>query len=299
MKKSLLILCMILSGHLGAQMLYRLDTSRMVYQEISSGSDISGPAWDSAQEITLPFAFKYFHQAYNNLFISYDGVYFSDTGMDLFYYGLHDYIAEDMDITKSPITFDISGSPGSRIIKIQYKNIHEANTNSSFQFALNLQIWLYESNSHIEIHFGPSVITDPQYTSYVIGMTDESGDHDYVVDTTAANPVLVVRPTNYNGIASFPVNGQVYTFVPTNGSSIQQVAARPYRFYNSGKGFLIQTKQAAKLEIMDLNGRLVYTDHVDKTGRLSLIEPQLQAGIYVLVINMDGQIFTEKLHLSY
>lgn len=288
---------MILSGHLGAQMLYRLDTSRMAYQEFSGGSDVSGPAWDSAQEITLPFAFKYFHKAYNNLFISYDGVYFSDTGMDLFYYGLHDYMPEGMDITKSPITFDIIGAPGSRIIKIQYKNIRESNTNSSFQFALNLQIWLYESNSHIEIHFGPSVITDPQYSSYVIGMSDETGTKDYVVDTTAANPVLVAKSMNYNGIASFPVNGQVYTFVPINGSSVQSVTALPYRFYNSEHGFLIQTKQTAELEIMDMNGRTVYNDRVDNTGRLNLMEPELQAGIYVLVIKMDGQIFTEKLHL--
>ena len=110
MKRKLLAILFVCTVSVQAQMLYKLTNSTGTYAPISGGTDISVAAWDSAHTVILPFAFKFFGKQFNNVMISSDGLYFTDTGMDYIYYSTDDLMPENMDYNKSKIKFDIVGT---------------------------------------------------------------------------------------------------------------------------------------------------------------------------------------------
>lgn len=295
MKKSLLIFMLLIGSTLKAQMLYELDTATSNYTEFNGGTNVSGSAWDSSQMITLPFAFRYFDRAYNNIYITFYGVYFTDTGLDMMYFGLHDFIPEDLDISKSPITFDVFGNIGSRILKVQYKNVHEASTSSSFEYVLNVQLWFYEADNRIEIHFGPKTITDPKYTSFVIGLDDADGVYSYGVGGSNNSPVLEEQNSSFDGISEYPYEGQVYIFKPKNWSHVQNIVFTKYKFFQQSEGFTFNSESDASIEIYDVNGKLVTSFDYNAESNNGQFKTEMHKGLYVLVIKIGSEIFTEKL----
>ena len=47
------------------------------------------------------------------------------------------------------------------------------------------------------------------------------------------------------------------------------------------------------IEITDLNGRVIYEEQLDSSGKLNF--DQLAQGMYILKINHDNRIHTEKI----
>ncbi len=300
MKKYLLFLGLAFTINLNAQMLYKLTHSTGTYNALSTGTDVTYSAWDSSFTVTLPFSFRFFDHPYNNLKITYDGVFFTDTGVDYIFYGTDEFMPEGMDYSKSPIKFDIIGNPPNRIVKVEYKNIREFNSDTTFDYYLNNQIWLYESDNSIEYRFGPSSITDPNYTEFFIGLIDEDNSPYYAIDSTAANPSLVrvLNAGAFNGIPSYPVNGQIYKLSPSNWSSIHSNIILPYSFRQVDNGFVITSKSSVKMEVFDLTGRAVASYNYDDVNQAKTIVPALSSGAYVVTISVENQIFTEKIVIN-
>ncbi len=298
MKKFLLIVGLFVAFQIEAQMLYKLTKSTDTYSPMTGGTDVSVAAWDSSHTVILPFSFKFFDKPYNNVMISSDGVYFTDTGMDYIYYSSDDLMPESMDYTKSKIKFDIVGNPGDRILVAEYNNIREWNaTDTGLKYIINNQIWLYENGNKIEYHFGTSLITDPQYSEFYIGVMDTDGDPMYGIDSSASNPVLTdASQMSFNGINSYPVNGQIYTLSPANGSFIKQIE-KPYYFATSQKGYTVRCNDAFEMDIMDAGGKKVHTCAYTETHTLQTYKPELSAGVYFINIRIGNKNFTEKILL--
>lgn len=295
MKKLLLSIIVFISTGASAQLLYQLDTFHMNYQEMNSGTDVSSAAWDSSQMVTLPFGFKYFDKQYNNLHISNYGVFFTDTGSDLFFFGLDDFIPQDLDIQLSPITFDITGDIGDQIVMVQYKNINEANADTGKIYTLNLQIWLFEKDNSIELHFGNSVINDPKYNRFDIGLDNEDGSYRYGVTGNADAPILVEVDNNYTGISGFPTSGLVYRFEPKNWSSIAFDVNEKHMFGSTGDGFVFKDDSKVELRVFDLNGKVLNTYSYDNQEGLKHYQLEYSTGIYLLEIRLDNSILYEKI----
>lgn len=298
MKKYLLLITLGLTLSINAQMLYKLHDTTATYTEMNGGTDVSFAAWDSSHKVILPFAFKYFDKPYNNVYITYNGVYFSDNGVDIVSYGSDEFVAEDLDPTLSPISFDIVGNVGDRIVKIQYKNVREMNSDTAFEYFLNNQIWIYENGNKIEFRFGPNSITDPLYNEFFIGLIDADNSPYYAIDSSAANPVLVrvISAGTFNGIPSYPVNGQVYTLSPSNSSSIDRIS-KPYAYVNNENGFTFSSENEAVIEVFDINGKLTATYNYDGSSERTAFDIDCSNGIYVVNIKMESQNFNEKLLL--
>ena len=298
MKKYLLLTGVLFMLNVQAQMLYKLTPSNGTYVPLSGGTDISVAAYDSAHEVILPFAFKFFGKGFNSALISSDGVYFTDTGMDYIFYSNNDLIPQDFDETKSKIKFDILGNVGDRILVAEYNNIREFNqVDTSKDFIINMQVWLYEKANKIEFHFGPSIITDPQYTEFFMGLTDTDGEPFYGVDSISGKLDLVdANQLSFNGLGAFPVNGQIYTFAPINGSGINTID-KPYAFIASQKTFTVRSNDAFEMDVIDASGRKVMSYQYTETRQLQSYQPELGAGVYFVNIRMGNQNFTEKILL--
>jgi len=297
MQKTLLLIFLSLFISAQAQLDYSLTYSRSTYTELTGATNVSVDAWSNASVRSLPFTFKFFGQAYSNIYITFDGVYFSDTGSDYIFYGTDNFKPKGNIPTESPISFVVSGSAPNRILKVQYKDINEATVGGSYVYSINNQIWLYEGTNVIEYHFGNSVITDPKFTAFYMGLIDGDDDPYLGIDNTAAAPTLIRVTAMPKGIPSYPTNGQVYTLTPKR-SSIVAVNALPYTFIQGGNSFSVKSNEEYKLSALDINGRDItkYLKLDNNSGKYSL--NGCAAGLYILNIEVGNQIFTEKILLQ-
>ncbi len=297
MQKTLLLIFLSLFMSAQAQLDYSLTYSNSTYTELSGATDVSADAWNNASQRSMPFTFKFFGLDYNNIYITFDGVYFSDTGNDYIFYGTDNFKPKGNIPTESPISFLVSGTAPNRIIKIQYKNISEATVGGSYVYSINNQIWLYESTNVIEYHFGTSSITDPKYTAFFIGLIDGDNVPYLGIDNTASAPTLIRVTNSPKGIPTYPANGQVYTLTPKK-TTIAAVNALPYTFTQGANTFSVQSNEEIKITALDINGRDITKNlKIDtNSGKYSL--NGCAAGMYILNIEVGNQIFTEKILLQ-
>lgn len=295
MKKYLLILTFISFLSVQAQLDYSLTKSNSTYTALSGATDISVAAWNSNFSVAMPFQFKFFGNTYNNLYITFDGCYFSDTGDDYVFYGTDNFKPENGLANFSPISYLITGTSPNRIIKIEWKNVRETNSDPSFDYILNNQIWLYETSNKIEYHFGNNSVTDPVYNEFFIGIIDYDNSPYYAIDSNANNPVLV-RVQNsgtFNGIPSYPTNGLVYTLTP-KVSDIESIV-KPYTFSSDINKFSINTSSDYVVNITDINGKAIDTNGLQSDANGTYILTNIAAGIYLVNIQIGNNQFVEKI----
>ena len=296
MQKNLLLIFLSVFMSAQAQLDYFLTYSNSTYTELTGATDVSVDAWTNASTRSLPFTFKYFGLNYTNLYITFDGVYFSDTGNDYIFYGTDNFRPKGNIPTESPISFLVTGSSPNRIFKVQYKNVSEATVGGSYVYSINNQIWLYEGTNVIEYHFGNSSITDPKFTPFYIGIIDGDNVPYLGIENTSAAPTLV-RVTNTGspkGIPTYPGNGQVYTLTPKR-TSVTPENIVPYTFVQGANTFAVQCNEEYKLKVLDINGRDLsnYLKFDIISGKYSL--SGCASGMYILNIEVGNQIFTEKI----
>lgn len=296
MQKTLLLLFLSLFMSAQAQLDYSLTYSNSTYTELSGATDVSADAWNNASQRTMPFTFKFFGKSYSDIYITYDGVYFSDTGNDYIFYGTDNFKPKGNIPTESPISFLVTGSAPNRVFKIQYKNVSEATVGGAYVYSINNQVWLYESTNVIEYHFGNSSITDPKFTAFYIGLIDANNVY-LGIGNTAAAPSLVRVTSSPAGIPTYPANGQVYTLTPKR-TTIAAVNALPYTFTQDVNSFSVKCNEEVKITAMDINGRdITESLKIDtNSGKYSL--NGCAAGLYILNIEVGNQIFTEKILLQ-
>jgi hypothetical protein len=301
MKKILLSLFLssVCTG-LFSQLDYTLTYAGSTYTGLSGATDISNKAWTSEHVMKMPFAFKYFDSSYDTIHImmntSVSGIFFSNGGVDLIFFGSEGYMPEDGDASLSPISYAISGVSPNRILKLQFKNIHAVLADTSERYIVNNQVWLYETSNKIEYHFGPNEITDLNITEYFIGMIDADNSPYLAISGTAAQPTLV-RVTNvstFKGINSHPLDGQVYTLSPKSNVSVNQLV-RPYQFNQVENGFNFYSKDLTRIGIYDISGKLVQTVQQSPEQLLNQDLGELPAGIYLVNLLVGERQFIEKI----
>jgi hypothetical protein len=297
MQKTLLLIFLSLFIKAQAQLDYSLTNSRSTYAELTGATNVSVDAWSNASVRSLPFTFKFFGQSYNNIYITYDGVYFSDTGSDYIFYGTDNFKPKGNIPTESPITFVVTGSAPNRVFKVQYKDISEATVGSSYVYSINNQIWLYENTNVIEYRFGNSIITDPKFNAFYIGLIDGDDEPYLSIDNNAAAPTLIRVTTTPKGLPTYPTSGQVYTLTPKR-TAIAPLNTLPYLFVQGESSFTIKSNEAFKITALDINGRdITKSLKLDSNnGKYSL--DGCAAGMYILNIEVGNQIFTEKILLQ-
>lgn len=208
---------------------YTFSADSVGWQELTSQTikNTSNSAWNFAYRIPIGFTYNYLGRNFDSLTIETNGYLVFDN--DRYYeftafLGLADCV--DSNGTHSVLSYNISGSSGNHILKIQYKNL--SNQYNAVKF-FSYQIWLKESNRAIEVHIGPndfqpvvvdSVLQVDSSMFYRVGILNANmdlEDNGLFIEGDPRNPTSVPCNTQNPETAFLilpPVPGYRYVFTP-------------------------------------------------------------------------------------
>lgn len=218
---------------------------------------------------------------------------------------------------RAKISYELSGTAGSRIFKVQYKNMGLANS-ASGNDTLNYQIWLYEADNAIEYRAGYSNVPDTMFAQSVadlmldkqmlmVGLAGNKGDSLATTTDSAffhavkANGAQVSDTAfwiadidddilfylDYLLYGAYPAEGSIIRFVPKPGGvNIGKVdfnLAAVYPNPSKDGRFNVQLKeqlQDATLAVYDITGKVVYRQPV-KAQNTAIDLSHLPTGQYI------------------
>jgi hypothetical protein len=133
------------------------------YSPLVGGTSVNGTTvWNGFDVFNVPIGFSF--DFMDASFTSFD---FEATGRVIFDAG-HYYFADMIVVnglqdkgagtSLSPISYELTGSPGTQIFKLQVSN---ATFSGDLTATVDFQIWMYEQTSLIELHAGPGTIPVP------------------------------------------------------------------------------------------------------------------------------------------
>ena len=283
----LITLFLLLQTFTGADgQLYTFQRDSSGYESLTDATFISGdtPWWDTIFTVQIGFDFTYYNKKFSEVYLYLGTLTFNhplvevgDT-MYIFYTFLRDLI--DMgygkDHSLSPIKYKVDGAAGHRIFKIEYENAHLNYADDTVNW-LDYQMWLYEYNGTIEVHYGPQnfpydsryleqrigtskVFIEADTSSRILGQTRLSGTENRIsIDTDS------LRARYY----SFPRENEVYRFMYDRDIMLNNLVSYelisglgvrtvPYSFgtFNSlgtdiGHSFLLDYEWAERYVIQD------------------------------------------------
>lgn len=332
MKKPLLLLAMMIGVASFAQTTYTISTYTSTYSELVNASpvelleDWEEEYWDDPLFfVPLEFGFEVGDSTYNSiiqfgsgadmLIANLNYVDSTLTSPLVHLFGIMEDFADAAAIpglTPSEITHNTTGVAGSRIMKLQYKDAafydEVYGPEPAAENRMNFQMWFYEDNGIMEIHFGESNIPNPELAFYdnpgpgILIATDASFDDGSVgwgaiVIGNTSNPTLLqvdMEEEPEESLNGVPESGRVYRFTPSINVGLSTVNGPEFSLYPTIAQSEIWVKDAkvanAAYRIMDITGKQVKADHF--SGNTSVNISDLNAGVYIFSI--DGMSHAVK-----
>ena len=316
MKRTLTLLTIFLAfGSLPGQP-YFFYQSTDAYTELSGGTSANGSStWSGFSTLTIPigFNFEYMGNTYTSVKIEATGRLIFDAShfywADLFTInGMQDKGAARGTASQSPVTYELSGSPGSQILKIQVKDATYAGDTAS---TANFQYWLYEQISKVELHVGPHTIVDP---GAAFGSGAFSGVFhinsftpiNYVYALAGYGPANMPNDSTFTGssvstsgilISGIPSEGMIYTYseeapLASEKQIIEDFSVYPNPVSDHLRILSNYSWNGNQATIYDLHGKVVAHLFV-KDDQINL--PSLHDGIYfVEIASRNGTLIREK-----
>ena len=323
------ILCTTLFVASFAQCQYDFNTSFEAYEALNNPVSINNNTpWNNSSSFPVYFNFDF--DIYGQNFTAVNvmaggGLSFPGQGnIQLRVFGHPDsgYLLEDRDQvnSSSPISYVIEGASGQQILKIQWSNagFRDWCASSAPNDYVNFQVWLFEEDNHIEVHFGDYVADVGAY-----GMPDCNSGTDgmqFIFEYDNCNNAFSL--TGPAGLPSYdyrnhcqwqpgihvngtPASGVVYNLAPNGnqGAGIESLlASRLKTFPNPTNGSITiagldESLTINSIEIVDLAGNVcVSFDEITSINNeihLNLLD--LSDGIYLLkMIDSDGLVATKR-----
>ena len=308
-KKLLLILVCVLAFKSHAQS-YTFTATTATYTNLTGSTSLNGTAtWDDP-DYTIPigFNFQYFGDVLNNIYISnigyggdladvpnYTGVVaiLRAYGADIIDRGYDFAVDEAPTGSLSNISYKLEGAAGNRILKIEWNNVgfysDVSQNGASATNATNFQLWLFETDNSIELHFGPNTITNTSlvFEGYPGSSVALLESVDLNSQTIGANGALVltgdpINPTfstvttvsefessTLNGVIP---NGTVYRFT-VSGLSIDEFETAALKLFpNPSNDFITISglEQQEDYTIYNVMGREITQGSIDSNTLLNI-----------------------------
>ncbi len=293
---------------------FTFNKSTAPYNLLSGATSVNNnQIWDDPEYI-VPIGFDFDFYG-----ITMDSVYFSwslggsvTTVVDANYNA--DYIIAPFEVdlidrgdisgvSMSPISYKLEGNAGSRIFKLEWKNVGfylEADSLGTLNDYINYQLWLYEGTNIIEFRYGMHSITYPDIaydgaSGGIIGLADASLLNAYLLTGPASSPVMVDTFTFINGT---PAAGTIYRFTPTSNISINSqinndvmLKAFPNPFQNKTTIKISNTNiNNAELTIVDAFGKTVRVISNIQSNEITIERAELANGIYFFSLTEKGEL---------
>ena len=178
---------------------YSFSQSQEVYIALEASTSINKDSiWSGFQAYTIPigFPFSYMDSSFTTVSLEATGRLIFD---DAHYYYADMFVVLGMQdkggsSSLSPLSYQLSGTLGDQILKIEIQN---ATYNNDLNSTINYQIWLYESDGKIELHMGPNIIAHPE-SAFIRGpfsgvfhmtsFTPASFDYGYALIGASSSP---------------------------------------------------------------------------------------------------------------
>lgn len=205
-------------------------------------------------------------------------------------------------VSQSPISYKLEGTPGTRILKIEWRNAgfyEEGDLFGTLNDYINFQLWLYEGSNSIEIHFGANMVTNPilNYsgeTGAVLGLSDYDLTNAYLLSGSPSNPIMVDSLVFLNGT---PTDGDIYKFskivtgIDTHKQTGNIARAFPNPFHQSATVEINDGKlHNVELKVIDIFGRTVISILNIQTNVTSINRENLINGIYFFQLIEEEKI---------
>lgn len=243
MKKVFLLLISLLSFQvLTIAQDYTLTVSNQIYTNLDNPVSINnGLTWDDPEFVVpIGFDFNFFDASINELvFDEADGFLVGQTPDNTFItfiINLLDMADRGFDLngdegepgSLSPLSYQLSGTAGSQIFKLEWNNVgfydDASGNNNMFTDFANIQLWLYESDGAIEFRFGQSDLTNMELLfesynyafecTYAVGVFDNNDDvvdgQALILNGSTANPTLDLFTANLGTLEANIPNGTVF-----------------------------------------------------------------------------------------
>jgi len=214
----------------------------------------------------------------------------------------------DSSISLSSINYKVEGAVGSRILKIEWKEVGSYGEYDMLGGILtnyiSFQAWIYEGSHVIEYRYGANTITNlPMFyegeTGPLVGFAIESatGLAANLLSGPIASPTLM---TTIQAVIGTPTNGTVYRFTPVGGtgtSVAEQQLSSVLKAYPNPTTDLLQlqlqnNQTSALVQLYDLSGREVKRVTMSEMQQ-SVDLSDLAVGMYTL--RMQGAVGSMKL----
>lgn len=323
MKKILLAVAIAVSAQFSVfAQTYNLVKTTGTYADLTGATPISAAGWDEEQYLVpLGFTFSLGNQTYTDVIVDDNGtILVADIAAQAVKGAIIGFDVDFMDrgISSNPSTINkvTTGTAGSRITKIEWKNagFYDDASSTSTTFVpfpndfINFQVWIYEGSNNIEIHFGSSNIT-PANTSAIFGTTGGAATaiitsitgsgtsatlNGVALQGPAANPTMVPfsNTTTFPSVTGVQTSGTIYTF-STSVSGISKnlnqadlsVYPNPVADVLAIKG--LTAKGNVTVKVIDVLGKVVLTENVTAAQNISVNVNNLKKGAYTVEISSE------------
>ena len=281
----------------------------------------NGMTWDDEEYlIPIGFTFSFFDQSFDSIYIS-DHARFSLNGdyrINAFFVDFidRDTINGGYDNTGpttnsiSPVSYVLDGTPGSRILKIEWNNagfLFELINSGTLNDFVNVQLWLYEGSNDVEVHIGPNSVISPN-SSY---NTEEGASIGFI---TYSNDTIILigsadspsSTAQYNDhITGTPTSGVIYKFVNNlSGINEEELLIKHLKIYpnpaNERINITFDNSESKRIEIklFDILGRTIYEKgytNINSAANLSIDISEFRSGIYFIQVQTDRGILNRKI----
>jgi|GEM_PF-1072721 hypothetical protein len=324
------VLILLVNQHVHAQLTLNYPASNHIvvtgtpYTDLgTSGSAITTLNTDDALSSAVPigFSFTFNGASYTDFILSTNGFIklgtVAPSSASLFYAGPQSSGAGSGGVLNSTNTLDTAliipfnhdligaggaeyrvsttGSVGSQVCTIQFKNLTEKNTSVAVQYSIiNFQIKLYEGTNVIDFVWGPfTASTNPSaFRSAICGLKGGSNFANELVTVTKGSVTAWNLPTfqngNYTGNAlnygnnvgasrPLPVSGTIYRFIPVYGNDI--AVRQVYTLGKMPKAYTSPHFVRAAIRNSGTNPRTGFYIKLQVTGANPFLDSLLVTGI--------------------
>lgn len=316
--KNLIALIILIATALNtqAQMPYNFKYKKEAYVPLTNGISLNDTnIWDDeSYAIPLGFTFKLGNKSLDTIYLHGTSILSSDTtlevmdGLVFIDADLQDRGAVDTSVSKSSIKYVVTGAIGSRICKIEIANAgfsDEYDIYGTMDDSVNIQLWIYEAGGIVEMHYGPSQVTNPSdyflsQAGPIVGYADfldpnEQSGIVYLVSGDYDSPTLDSFSFSTMGFTlfSYPEDGTVYTFTPkqtlrTNKEHrLQNIKVYPSAVRNN-LHIDLGDATAAEYRIISATGQTtnVYGSMKQRSNTIDV--SHLPSGMYILQLSTNG-----------
>jgi hypothetical protein len=178
----------------------------------------------------------------------------------------------------SPISYELSGTVGSRIAKVEWKNAGFYNDNgTNYEDSINFQIWIYEGSGNIEYRYGTNSVKPITYN--IDTTTMDSGAVIGIAQFDVYNLSLIsgmyltgsvssaTTTTTYSQTTGTPAANTFYKFAKAGTISVSEESAKlNLKVYPNPASNVLNvaysSEETVKVSLSDVTGRVVMEEVV-------------------------------------